>query len=81
MVQVVGYGMAVAKAQYPIAEICANLRARGVNVRVSKVTAVDPHSTNSRSSSPFTLWLDVCLVNATSYLPKHLYHTTVRPLP
>ncbi|TRM56247.1 NAD(P) transhydrogenase beta subunit-domain-containing protein [Schizophyllum amplum] len=30
---VVGYGMAVAKAQYAISEICAMLRARGVNVR------------------------------------------------
>lgn len=30
---VVGYGMAVAKAQYPIAEITALLRARGVQVR------------------------------------------------
>jgi len=33
--QVVGYGMAVAKAQYAIAEITAFLRAKGINVRVS----------------------------------------------
>lgn len=31
--QVVGYGMAVAGAQYPIAEIVAMLRAKGTNVR------------------------------------------------
>lgn len=31
--QVVGYGMAVAGAQYPIAEIVAMLRAKGINVR------------------------------------------------
>ncbi|TRM57609.1 NAD(P) transhydrogenase beta subunit-domain-containing protein [Schizophyllum amplum] len=33
VILVVGYGMAVAKAQYAISEICAMLRARGVNVR------------------------------------------------
>jgi len=33
--QVVGYGMAVAKAQYAISDITALLRAKGVNVRVS----------------------------------------------
>ena len=32
-VQVVGYGMAVAGAQYPISEIVAALRAKGTNVR------------------------------------------------
>lgn len=31
--KVVGYGMAVAGAQYPIAEIVAMLRAKGTNVR------------------------------------------------
>ena len=31
--QVVGYGMAVAGAQYPISEIVAMLRAKGTNVR------------------------------------------------
>ena len=31
--QVVGYGMAVAKAQYAISEITSMLRAKGVNVR------------------------------------------------
>jgi H+-translocating NAD(P) transhydrogenase len=31
--QVVGYGMAVAKAQYAIAEITAMLRSKGINVR------------------------------------------------
>jgi H+-translocating NAD(P) transhydrogenase len=33
MAQVVGYGMAVAKAQYAISEITSLLRAKGVNVR------------------------------------------------
>ncbi|KAJ7581296.1 mitochondrial putative NAD(P) transhydrogenase [Mycena floridula] len=33
VILVVGYGMAVAKAQYAISEICTILRARGVNVR------------------------------------------------
>ena len=33
--QVVGYGMAVAKAQYAISEITAMLRKKGINVRVS----------------------------------------------
>lgn len=28
-----GYGMAVAKAQYPVAELCAKLRAQGVDVK------------------------------------------------
>jgi NAD(P) transhydrogenase len=31
--QVVGYGMAVAKAQYAISEICSMLRAKGITVR------------------------------------------------
>lgn len=34
VILVVGYGMAVAKAQYPIAEICSILRSRGITVRV-----------------------------------------------
>ena len=29
-----GYGMAVAQAQYPVAEITAKLRERGINVRL-----------------------------------------------
>ena len=33
MVITPGYGMAVAKAQYPVAELVAKLRARGVDVR------------------------------------------------
>ena len=33
--QVVGYGMAVAKAQYAISEITSMLRAKGIQVRVS----------------------------------------------
>jgi len=33
ILQVVGYGMAVAKAQYAISEICSMLRAKGVKVR------------------------------------------------
>ncbi|WP_062204263.1 Re/Si-specific NAD(P)(+) transhydrogenase subunit beta [Demequina salsinemoris] len=33
VVIVPGYGMAVAKAQYPVADLVANLRARGVEVR------------------------------------------------
>jgi NAD(P) transhydrogenase len=32
-IQVVGYGMAVAKAQYAISDISAMLRKQGVNVR------------------------------------------------
>lgn len=39
-VQVVGYGMAVAKAQYAISEITAMLRAKGINVRVSSADDV-----------------------------------------
>ena len=31
--QVVGYGMAVAKAQYAISDIVSTLRAKGINVR------------------------------------------------
>ncbi|KAK0503442.1 NAD(P) transhydrogenase [Armillaria luteobubalina] len=33
VILVVGYGMAVAKAQYAISEICSLLRAKGINVR------------------------------------------------
>jgi NAD(P) transhydrogenase len=33
VILVVGYGMAVAKAQYAISEICAMLRAKGITVR------------------------------------------------
>ena len=33
VLQVVGYGMAVAKAQYAISEITSILRSKGVNVR------------------------------------------------
>lgn len=32
-IKVVGYGMAVAKAQYAISEICSMLRAKGIKVR------------------------------------------------
>lgn len=31
--QVVGYGMAVAKAQYAISDVVSMLRAKGINVR------------------------------------------------
>lgn len=33
--KVVGYGMAVARAQYAISEITSMLRSKGINVRVS----------------------------------------------
>lgn len=33
VILVVGYGMAVAKAQYAISDICAMLRAKGITVR------------------------------------------------
>lgn len=36
VILVVGYGMAVAKAQYAISDICAMLRAKGITVRVRR---------------------------------------------
>ncbi len=48
--QVVGYGMAVAKAQYAIAEIVSVLRSRGINVRFAI------HPVAGRYASPFELW-------------------------
>ncbi len=44
VILVVGYGMAVAKAQYAISEIVSLLRAKGINVRVCVFTLTRVHS-------------------------------------
>ncbi|KAJ7066589.1 PNTB-domain-containing protein [Mycena amicta] len=49
VILVVGYGMAVAKAQYAIADICASLRAKGITVRF----AIHPVAAHARYVSHF----------------------------
>jgi NAD(P) transhydrogenase len=46
---IVGYGMAVAKAQYAISEITSTLRARGIKVRFAIHPVADkcPHTLDS----------------------------------
>ncbi|TFL07470.1 NAD(P) transhydrogenase beta subunit-domain-containing protein [Pterulicium gracile] len=68
VILVVGYGMAVAKAQYPIAEICANLRARGVNVRfaIHPVAGRMPGQCNvllAEASVPYDIVLEMDEIN------------------
>lgn len=81
--QVVGYGMAVARAQYAISEITASLRSKGINVRVCSVIqsifylSITKPPTISISSQ-FTLSLVVCQDSATYSWLRLQSLTTVR---
>ena len=68
VVIVVGYGMAVAKAQYPIAEFVANLRAQGINVKfaIHPVAGRMPGQCNvllAEASVPYDIVLEMDEVN------------------
>jgi len=68
VILVVGYGMAVAKAQYPIAEICAILRAKGINVRfaIHPVAGRMPGQCNvllAEASVPYDIVLEMDEIN------------------
>lgn len=68
VVIVVGYGMAVAKAQYPIAELVANLRAQGVDVKfaIHPVAGRMPGQCNvllAEASVPYDIVLEMDEIN------------------
>ncbi|KAL1747550.1 NAD(P) transhydrogenase beta subunit-domain-containing protein [Schizophyllum fasciatum] len=68
VILVVGYGMAVAKAQYAISEICAMLRSRGVNVRfaIHPVAGRMPGQCNvllAEASVPYDIVLEMDEIN------------------
>ncbi|KAG0707662.1 PNTB-domain-containing protein [Suillus ampliporus] len=68
VILVVGYGMAVAKAQYPIAEICAMLKAKGINVRfaIHPVAGRMPGQCNvllAEASVPYDIVLEMDEIN------------------
>ncbi|KAK3691260.1 hypothetical protein LTR37_018749 [Vermiconidia calcicola] len=68
VVIVVGYGMAVAKAQYPIAEMVANLRAQGVDVKfaIHPVAGRMPGQCNvllAEASVPYDIVLEMDEIN------------------
>lgn len=68
VVIVVGYGMAVAKAQYPIAELVANLRAQGIVVKfaIHPVAGRMPGQCNvllAEASVPYDIVLEMDEIN------------------
>jgi NAD/NADP transhydrogenase beta subunit len=67
VILVVGYGMAVAKAQYAISDICAMLRAKGITVRFA-IHPVAGVSLLHLCTTPFThgSCSSACQVNSAS---------------
>ncbi|KAF9265470.1 PNTB-domain-containing protein [Marasmius fiardii PR-910] len=68
VILVVGYGMAVAKAQYAISEMCSILRSRGVNVRfaIHPVAGRMPGQCNvllAEASVPYDIVLEMDEIN------------------
>ncbi|KIJ69313.1 hypothetical protein HYDPIDRAFT_145217 [Hydnomerulius pinastri MD-312] len=68
VILVVGYGMAVAKAQYAISEICAMLRAKGITVRfaIHPVAGRMPGQCNvllAEASVPYDIVLEMDEIN------------------
>ncbi|KAF8559762.1 PNTB-domain-containing protein [Imleria badia] len=68
VILVVGYGMAVAKAQFAISEICSMLRAKGINVRfaIHPVAGRMPGQCNvllAEASVPYDIVLEMDEIN------------------
>jgi len=68
VILVVGYGMAVAKAQYAISDICAMLRAKGITVRfaIHPVAGRMPGQCNvllAEASVPYDIVLEMDEIN------------------
>ncbi|EGN93251.1 hypothetical protein SERLA73DRAFT_172168 [Serpula lacrymans var. lacrymans S7.3] len=68
VILVVGYGMAVAKAQYAISEICTMLKAKGINVRfaIHPVAGRMPGQCNvllAEASVPYDIVLEMDEIN------------------
>ncbi|KAJ7446832.1 PNTB-domain-containing protein, partial [Mycena galericulata] len=63
VILVVGYGMAVAKAQYAISEICAMLRAKGITVRFAIHPVAGCNVLLAEASVPYDIVLEMDEIN------------------